>query len=232
MSQAKVDDADRPTVWVEFGGQLEAMSRAQDAFAPAFLDGPIPLEPYPFGTNPSFGPNKTPMPIVTPNIFEPVSPLAAQKPPANSFGGEAKLSFEPAGSDWVFSASVRYGRSNGSKDLRHQIPMGPYVPNDNYALSAPNPGMFPDKLYKFFDATSNYSKSHAVVDFQAGKDVGLGLFGRNSSSVLNAGIRFAQFTVKSTIGLDADASVHSTAIMPYSEDTSMDSVSYLCCHGP
>ena len=29
-----------------------------------------------------------------------------------SFGGEGKLSFQPEDSNWVFSASVRYGRAN------------------------------------------------------------------------------------------------------------------------
>ena len=45
------------------------------------------------------------------------------------------------------------------------------------------------------------SESHAIVDFQAGKDLGIGLFGRSSSSSLNIGVRFAQFTSKSRINL-------------------------------
>jgi len=42
------------------------------------------------------------------------------------------------------------------------------------------------------------------VDFQAGKDVGLGSFGANVSSTFDAGIRFAQFTSRTTSTIDSD----------------------------
>ena len=38
------------------------------------------------------------------------------------------------------------------------------------------------------------NESHDVLDFQAGKDVGLGIFGARGSSLLSVGIRIAQFT--------------------------------------
>src|SRR6185437_8133848 len=53
------------------------------------------------------------------------------------------------------------------------------------------------------------SEDHAVLDFQVGKDVGLGLFGRHDgSSVFGLGVRFAQFHSKSTIALKSDPDWH------------------------
>jgi hypothetical protein len=40
-----------------------------------------------------------------------------------------------------------------------------------------------------------------VLDFQAGKDVGLGLFGRHTQSTIGLGVRFAQFTSKSSVDI-------------------------------
>ncbi|HVZ70064.1 MAG TPA: hypothetical protein VG891_11420, partial [Rhizomicrobium sp.] len=41
-----------------------------------------------------------------------------------------------------------------------------------------------------------------------GKDVGLGLFGKNSTSVISAGVRFAQFISRSNIALKSDPDWH------------------------
>ncbi len=43
-----------------------------------------------------------------------------------------------------------------------------------------------------------------VLDFQAGKDVGLGLFGARGSSIVSLGVRFAQFTSTSNVMLKSD----------------------------
>ena len=50
---------------------------------------------------------------------------------------------------------------------------------------------------------------HLIVDFQAGKDVGLGMFGgKDGSSVFGLGVRFAQFSSKSNIALKSDPDWH------------------------
>jgi hypothetical protein len=53
-----------------------------------------------------------------------------------------------------------------------------------------------------------------VLDFQAGKDVGLGIFGRNGSSTINAGVRFAQFSSRTDVELKARPWIgfHTTSI--------------------
>jgi hypothetical protein len=51
----------------------------------------------------------------------------------------------------------------------------------------------------FADIKSPYKESHLVLDFTVGRDVGLGMFGGSSSSVLSAGVRYAQFSQSSTV---------------------------------
>jgi len=202
---AEADEADRPTVWIEVGSQFENISRSQDTFTAPFLLGPQPLEPFPFLPRPVSSPG-TLVDKGIPSPFEPVSPFAAQTPPSKSFGGEAKIIFEPHDSDWVFSASMRYGRANGRKEVIKGIPVTPYLPNNKYAFGS---------LLKFSDATARYNESHAILDFQAGKDVGLGFLGRHASSILTAGVRFAQFTSKSVVGVNADTSQQIYEHRPY-----------------
>ena len=59
---------------------------------------------------------------------------------------------------------------------KYGVPTGPHTSPANFA-----------------DTKSERREKHEVLDFSAGKDVGLGLFGSQSSSVLGIGVRFAQF---------------------------------------
>src|SRR6185437_5977970 len=168
-TQADAEETNRPTVWIELGGQLESMDAGQKQFAPPFIVA-------------------TPRPAP-----ETVSPLSVGHAPRRSFGGEGQISFKPEDTNWIFSAAVRFGRSNSHKHLHQQsYPTHPIRPpitpsaatNFQYALP-------------FSDANRHNSESHTVLDFQVGKDVGLGMFGRNSSSIFSLGVRFAHFVSKS-----------------------------------
>jgi hypothetical protein len=192
------DDADRPTVWIELGGQLEALSNTQDQFAPPFLTGPPPLAPRPWGGISYYGIGTLVDPGF-PNPFAVEDPLGVQSPPHQSFGGEGKISFQPHGSDWSFSAAVRYGRSNGHKSAQQAFPVQPYVPNDKYGHN----GRAWESLALFEDARADYSESHAILDFQVGRDVGVGLLGPDATSTVNFGVRFAQLVTKSGVRVDA-----------------------------
>ena len=182
MQDAKAadQDADRPTVWIELGGQLEQMSAAQEPFAPSFTAS-------------------------LPDTF--FSPQSVQKPPRYSYGGEGSISFEPSGSDWVISASLRFGRSNGANHSHQQTPNAvvPY----HFSTGKYEHGVFyPSSHVKFEDVIAKKSQTHAILDFQAGKDVGLGIFGSQSSSVLSAGIRFAQFISRTNTEMHMEPDVH------------------------
>jgi len=119
------------------------------------------------------------------------SPLAIDRLARYSNGLEGKVSVLPDGMDWVFAAAVRYGRSNGNRSF-HQQPNGQYTrfPFGSKYLTK-------TAAAPYAETRSKNAESHLVVDFQAGKDVGLGLFGRDSTSVVNFGLRFAQFSQRS-----------------------------------
>jgi len=180
-ASAADEDGDHPTVWIELGGQLERMDGGQTPFAPPF----------------------TLMTPTTQSPFEPVSPLEAQNPPKYSVGAEGKISFEPAGTNWVFSAAVRYGRSNGFRHVHEQSP-GLVQKKVPYYVSGQGFVCCHDTIItraqpNFVDTRATHSESHAVIDFQVGKDVGLGMFGNRGASVLSLGVRFAQFVSKTDV---------------------------------
>jgi hypothetical protein len=174
-------DGDRPTVWIELGGQLIRWENSQLDYAPPFA-------------------------ALAPSNLVP--PQASERPPRYGVDESIGLLFQPTGSDWTFSASVRYGRSGNSKRGHQQSDPASYtaylrihrsrngrVRNfTNYYVKYP---LSP----RFVDVSAKQSQSHTLLDFQAGKDLGIGLFGRHASSTFDVGVRFAQFTSKSRIKL-------------------------------
>jgi len=166
------DGMQDPTVWIELGGQLERVDGGQDAFLPPFTR----LSP-------------------TPDPYSPISPAEAQKPAINGYGIEGEISFSPKGTDWIFSAAVRYGRSNNKKRLHQQsavqtiehFPGGPIITATQLTITA----------QQFADYQTRNEESHTVLDFAAGRDVGLGLLSRYSKSQFSAGIRIAEFSTRS-----------------------------------
>jgi hypothetical protein len=186
------DDTDRPLVWIELGGQMERQTGQGDPYAPPFVANYPSSEAY-----------KT-------------SPQQLDKPPLFSIGGEGALTFQPDGSDWLFSASVRYGRANSSKFINK---LGPKHQIHNVLLYAsyPSPTLYPYRAQircchstistpsnaEFINGDIAHHDSHLILDFQAGKDVGLGFLGRNSTATLSAGVRFAQFMAQSSVSLHA-----------------------------
>ncbi len=172
-SRAADQDADRPTVWIELGGQMEHINGQGDAFVPGFL---------------AANPNSS--------VLQPVTPVQAQRPGPFSFAEEGKISIQPDGSDWVFSVGVNYGRSSNFKHVDHQT-------NGVHAkYSHSKPGQLITDA-DFADTQAHRQESHAILDFVAGKDVGLGMFGKEGSSTLSFGVRFAQFASKATFDIRA-----------------------------
>jgi iron complex outermembrane receptor protein len=189
IGSAEAADVDRPLVWIELGGQFEQFSGQGDTFAPPFIST------YDWGAAGL------------------TSPAATQSMHVFSYGGEGSISFQPSDSDWVFSAAVRYGRSHGARHV-HEQPQGPTL-HSVYAYYVPGYG-FPccksrtvnEFSSNFEDTRTTSSDSHIVLDFQVGKDVGLGMFGHGSTSVIGAGIRFAQFRSRAAVNINAREDVH------------------------
>jgi len=130
-----------------------------------------------------------------------------ERSPLFSAEKDGKITFQPNRSDWSFSASVRYGRSSSKKHKHQQTNPQPfkwyYKSNGAFFYS------YPAYAAKFADTVEQSSESHLILDFQVGKDVGLGMFGRrDGTSVVTAGVRFAQFTSKSNIDLKSGPDFH------------------------
>lgn len=106
-----------------------------------------------------------------------------------SWDGAAKFSFETDGG-WIFVAAVRYGKTSRNKTANHQ------TSHPSHTYSGYPYGAF--DAYQLIRAKA--SESHTILDFQAGKDVGLGVFG---NSVLSAGVRFAQFTASTDVTIQS-----------------------------
>ena len=126
--------------------------------------------------------------------------------PTDGLEESAKISFMPPDSDWVLSASVRYGR-NSSKGYRHQ-------------QTTTNLGLIPTQptfdRHRYAETTASNTESHDIFDFMAGKDFGLGSLGLDGTSILSGGLRFAQFRTKSGLAVysDPDYTLHQGSGLP------------------
>lgn len=168
------DDQDRPTVWVELGGQFERYDLSTELFTAPFFSHAQPAD----------------LAAMT----------GAQRQPGYSIGGEGTITLIPRESEWVYSASLRYGRSNSARHLHHQTAGLP----EQYLTFGGQPFLHYSPSAKVFgDGQGRSDATHVIVDFKAGKDVGLGLFGQGSRSMVSAGVRFAQFASKTATALHA-----------------------------
>ena len=177
------DDPERPTVWIELGGQLERGGGAEESFVPPFLL----TDPRP--------------PVQT------IAPQSLEHPAQYSNGGQGKISISPVGTDWTFSAAVKYGRSNAHRTVHQQS-----YPGTHFKYNSAGEVILktPPNAAKFSDTDVRREENHLVLDFQAGKDVGMGLFGGKGSSVVSVGVRFAQFHSKSNTTIKSDPDWHFT----------------------
>ncbi|HEY5237730.1 MAG TPA: hypothetical protein VIJ62_05065 [Rhizomicrobium sp.] len=176
-SQARADDdSDRPTVWIELGGQLSRLNDAEEAFSPSLMDG----RSTQFSPFPNF-----------------------EKMPQTSIDEAGSISFQPENSDWVFSAAIRYGRAISKTHVRQQTSPQAFISYRSGNRYAKYPS-----AEKFADTATLATEHHLIVDFQAGKDVGLGMFGKDSSSIFSLGLRFAQFGANSNIALKSNPDWH------------------------
>jgi hypothetical protein len=177
-SQAHAEDADRPTVWIELGTQLDSMGSSSETFAPGILAS-------------------------RPSTFSPSEPF--EHPARHSLGANGEISLQPSGSNWVFSAAIRYGRSSNNTHVHQQTYPDYYVPVRTDVIP-----QIPKKprAANFADTVARNSESHTVLDFKVGKDVGLGLFGSKGSSIFNLGVRYAQFATRSNIAIRSIPDFH------------------------
>jgi hypothetical protein len=128
-------------------------------------------------------------PFLAASPFDAISHLDLEKGPPTIWDKGAEITFQPEASDWVLSLKAHYGKI-GRQEVRdgHPAPTGITKYSGKHYMA-----------YQHFAAQS--SEGHAILDFQVGKDVGLGRFGSGGNSVLSAGIRFAQFNSRSHVDI-------------------------------
>ncbi len=136
-------------------------------------------------------------PNMTPSISKP-PPGPFGRMPTAGYDADLKVSFTPDDSDWIFSAAVRYGRAiRGPKKTHDQ----------SYHFTVQTQSSAPIKYnltnWDFANTAQRSRATYAIVDFQAGKDMGLGFFG--GKSTLSGGIRVAK--------LNENAEGHLTAFI-------------------
>jgi iron complex outermembrane recepter protein len=175
---ANAADSDRPQIWIELGGQLNEIHGLGQSYAPPFSSE------------------------IVADGFE--SPLAAQHVLKNGFSEDASISFQPENSDWIFSAVVRYGRSHGGTVRHEQTPGCPCIVTVPTSSGGTYTGTINLPGHRFSETRPRTGEAHTVLDFDAGKDVGLGLFGQQSTSTFSFGVRIAQFDSKQTLLMRAD----------------------------
>jgi len=171
---AKAASDDRPTIWIEGGWHFESVTGEGNLLIPP-LDASVRSAGLPSLTT-------------IENAF------------GRTSGAEGSISFQPNGSDWVFTASARYGRSRTARDVleKKNIPgplMKTFAGFDSGGRFINNPVVPTHDAYVAESATN--SEAHVVVDFQVGKDVGIGLFGRGTDSIISFGVRYAQMNGRS-----------------------------------
>jgi|HubBroStandDraft_2_1064218.scaffolds.fasta_scaffold25626_1 hypothetical protein len=141
-----------------------------------------------------------------PNLTPPIS-----NPPLEPFGRvpsvgydlDAAISFQPGNSDWIYSVSVRYGRAK----------LGPKQNHDQtYVLKTEGIShKYVLTNYDFANATQQSHSSHAILDFNVGREVGIGAF-NDGKVTIHFGVRVAQLNEKS----DADLIAFISAPAKYS----------------
>jgi len=177
--------ADRPTVWIEGGWQFENLTGSSDTLVPP-LDG---LTTTGFTSVPTaanfLGQGAGGFPSFT-NIENALG---------KSSGAEASISFQPKGSEWIFNISARYGRTHSRKHISDRADIfGEQVYTSNliyqHVLKTPH-------YTNYVEQSTDNTEAHTIIDFKVGRDVGLGLFGSRTESVLSVGARYAQINITS-----------------------------------
>ncbi|HEY5237787.1 MAG TPA: Lpg1974 family pore-forming outer membrane protein [Rhizomicrobium sp.] len=168
---AEDDAAGHAPFWIDLGGQFVWNQNDQQAYLSPF----VPAVPLP---------------------FEVVSPAEVEKPAHTGLDGNAKISFEPAASEWVFSAAITYGRSDRNRFLSQRTET-PDTPTG--------------VLVAYQNVTTKNSANHAILDFRAGRDVGLGAA---INSTFNLGVRYVQFSAKNNVLLQS-APTNAGSPVPY-----------------
>ena len=123
-------------------------------------------------------------------------------------GRQVRIIYKPEAASWSVSASLRYGKANGTVPLIHrEEAAGPaqcvFAPDGPNGYQCDPNGPFAYAVFKtgvnWSDSFAGEREKHFLADFSVGKDVGLGVLGESHSTV-SAGLRYAR--LESTTSAD------------------------------
>jgi len=106
--------------------------------------------------------------------------------PQAGYDADFKLSLTPNDSDWIYSVGLIYGRSLRGHKTNHDQTYNTRIAFHT-AYGAPK---YVYTNWNFANTQQRSDAKHLILDFQAGKDVGLGMFG--GKSTLSVGVRWAR----------------------------------------
>jgi hypothetical protein len=126
-------------------------------------------------------------------------PLSVQnKDQDDGFGTELWFTFRPQGGPWAASGGARFGRTSMSEwaqETEGDRPEIPKYPGSTYSPTIPE---FPE----FVSVQAKSSEKYRIVNFEVGKDVGIGAWGEGGESHVAVGLRYAHFESHSEATLD------------------------------
>ncbi|HEY4123586.1 MAG TPA: hypothetical protein VGM36_03170 [Rhizomicrobium sp.] len=182
VTQAKAEDATRPTVWIEGGWHFDAVTGSGESYTP-------PLDA-----------------LTKAGGFSSLTDIEDRL--GYSGGAEGSITFQPTGSDWTFKIAGRYSRVRSALNVHQEKDIiGPPMKKFILGTIVANQPFTPS-LMAYTEQSVVSSESHAIVDFQVGKDVGIGLLGRGTESVISFGARYAQLNAKSSLRAYAAPDAH------------------------
>jgi outer membrane receptor protein involved in Fe transport len=204
-----------PQLWVQFGGNFNAN----------FADATSHYNPLGTANFPNGGSATPPWQQGLP------TPADLQKTPRGNIDTEAAVTIQPDGSDWMLKAGVRYGRSSYSRHTHKSMYGATRISQTLFnffqfscpalaSVEANVLGYTSDQIAaadlickhgynkNFADAQFDSSESHTIIDFELGKDVGIGEFNREGTNTLSAGVRIAQFGSRSDLVMGAQPYYH------------------------
>jgi hypothetical protein len=117
-------------------------------------------------------------------------------------GGEARLTYRPAGTPWRVSAGVRFGKANGdAKGIYSELADQEKVCGEPIFICQ-NPLIPTIEKYNTIPTNSSWvhtsqSDDHMLVDFMVGRDVGMGAGDFRSS--LSGGLGYARITSRTDL---------------------------------
>jgi hypothetical protein len=116
------EDGGKPCIWLTIGGNFNAsLAAGNEVYVPDYIrpGGAGVAGGGSFGGLTGIAPpdTKTMTQLMADSGF--ASPSAYQRAPGSGFDWEGEVKFQPADSDWVLKAGIRYGRT-GRKQLTHK----------------------------------------------------------------------------------------------------------------